>query len=228
MNQNSIPRSGRLTNLPILGLVGGIGSGKSFVAGLFAELGAKVVEGDQAGHEALKQPEIKKQIIARWGEEIVNDHGEIDRRKLGTKVFADPKHLKELETIVFPWIKEKLKRELLTADQDPHSRLLILDAAVMMEAGWSEICDAIIFVDAPKEVRQQRIAARGWSPEELEKRERSQLPLVEKKTRSQAVVENAGDVERTRAQVRELFEKWSAPARPLAEKAARPSGNQTR
>jgi dephospho-CoA kinase len=209
VNQNRPLRPGRLTALPILGLVGGIGSGKSFVAGLFAELGAKVVEGDQAGHEALKQPEIKNQVIEKWGDGVRNAEGEIDRRKLGSIVFADPQQLAALEAIVFPWIKEKLRRELVEAAKDPQTRLLILDAAVMMEAGWSGICDAIVFVDAPLEVRQNRVTGRGWSREEWEKRERSQMPLVEKKARCQAVVENAGDLVRTRHQVRALFDQWT-------------------
>lgn len=223
MSVSRLPRPGRLTALPILGLVGGIGSGKSFVSGLFAELGAKVVEGDQAGHEALKQPEIKRQVIGRWGQGIVNEQGEIERRKLGTQVFADPKQLQELEAIVFPWIKEKLRRDLAEADEDANAKLLILDAAVMMEAGWSGICDAIVFVDAPKEVRQMRVAGRGWSLEELEKRERSQMPLVEKKARCQAVVENAGDLVRTRQQVRELFDQWSVQAGASEKQKTRPS-----
>lgn len=210
MSAHRPPRSGRLTTLPILGLVGGMGSGKSFVAGLFAELGAKVVEGDQAGHEALKQPEIKQKIVARWGEEVLDEQGEINRRKLGSIVFADAEQLAALEAIVFPWIKEKLRRDLVEADKNTEARLLILDAAVMMEAGWSGICDAILFVDAPKEVRQQRVAGRGWSLEELEKRERSQMSLEEKRTQCQAVVENAGDLLRTRQQVQALFDQWKA------------------
>ena len=223
MSLNRLPRPGRLTALPILGLVGGIGSGKSFVSGLFAELGAKVIEGDQAGHEALKQPEIKRHVIERWGQGIVNDQGEIDRRKLGTLVFADPQQLQELEAIVFPWIREKLQRELAEADKDADAKLLILDAAVMMEAGWSGICDAIVFVDAPKEMRQMRVAGRGWSLEELEKRERSQMPLAEKKARCQAIVENAGDLVRTREQVRKLFDRWSVKAGASGEQATPPS-----
>src|SRR5206468_7545442 len=88
----------------VLGLIGGIGSGKSTVAAEFAKCGGYVIAGDQLGHEALRQPSIKKQVLARWGPEIETD-GEIDRRKLGRIVFADPKQRRELEALVHPWIK---------------------------------------------------------------------------------------------------------------------------
>jgi len=101
---------------PVLGLIGGIGSGKSSVAAEFAKCGACVIAADQLGHEALRQPSIKEKVLARWGRETETD-GEIDRRKLGQIVFADPKQRRELEALVHPWIKRRIEEELHRFEQ---------------------------------------------------------------------------------------------------------------
>src|SRR4051794_41100098 len=96
----------------VIGLIGGIGSGKSRVAAEFARRGAKVISGDELGHEALRQPEILDRIVRRWGRDLLNEKGEVDRRRLGAIVFADVKELRLLEALVHPWIGKRLREEV--------------------------------------------------------------------------------------------------------------------
>src|SRR5260370_35340918 len=103
----------------VVGLIGAIGSGKSAVAAAFARPGAVVVSGDVAGHDALRQPEIRKQVVQRWGRDLLDDRGEISRRKLAAIVFNEPAERKALEALVFPWIEQRLRGRLGAARKDP-------------------------------------------------------------------------------------------------------------
>src|SRR2546430_1806647 len=96
---------------PVVGLIGGIGSGKSWVSALFAERGARVISGDALGHEALRRPEVKARVVERWGPGVLSGAGDIDRRRLGARVFADPAELRALEALVFPYIGSRLREE---------------------------------------------------------------------------------------------------------------------
>jgi dephospho-CoA kinase len=208
---------------PVIGLLGGIGSGKSQVAALLARKGARIVAGDELAHAALRQPEIRAQVVARWGPQIVDEHGEIRRRQLGSIVFADAGERRALEAMVHPWIKRRIAEEVAAARADPAVRLVVLDAAVMLEAGWDGVCDRLVFVDAPREVRLRRVAGqRGWATAELEERERSQLPLTEKAARADHVLANATTLENLERQVDDLLQLWGL-APPRAAEAARPA-----
>src|SRR5262249_41771337 len=144
----------------------------------FVKHGARVISGDKFGHEALGRPEIKEQVVRRWGPGILDEKGNVDRRKLGPIVFADSRERKVLEGMVFPWIQRRIEEEIAQAQGDPSVRFVVLDAAIMLEAGWAGACDRLVFVDAPREQRVQRLAQeRGWSAQEVDKREKSQWPL---------------------------------------------------
>src|SRR6266852_993945 len=104
---------------PVVGLIGGMGSGKSLVADLLAECGAKVISGDQLGHEALRQPDIQAQVVERWGEGVLNAEGAIDRRRVAQVVFADPEQRHALESLVFPWIRRRIREEIEAARANP-------------------------------------------------------------------------------------------------------------
>src|SRR5262245_16243985 len=99
-------------NKPVIGIIGGIGSGKSLVARLLAGYGGRIVSGDEAGHLALRHSEIRRQVVERFGLEILDSNGEIVRRKLAAMVFAEEKALRDLEAIVFPWIKQELEQRI--------------------------------------------------------------------------------------------------------------------
>jgi dephospho-CoA kinase len=198
---------------PVIGLIGGIGSGKSTVAEAFARRGARVIVGDALGHEALRQPEIRARAVTRWGPQVLDAAGEVDRRKVAGIVFAKTSQardeLRVLESWVFPWIGRRAAEEVAAAQGDDRVRLIMLDAAVMLEAGWNKLCDRLVYVHAPREVRLRRLAAgRGWGPKEVEERESAQHSLTEKATRADDAVDNSGAPEAVRRQVDDLLRRW--------------------
>jgi dephospho-CoA kinase len=194
---------------PVIGIVGGIGSGKSSVAAAMTRLGGHVIQGDQLGHEALVQPDIKARVVARWGSEVLAADGSIDRKLLGRRVFADPQELAALEALVFPYIERRIAEEIDRARARPEVKFIVLDAAIMLEAGWSGRCERIVFVDVPRAVRLERLRRqRGWSDEELSRREQAQLPVEEKRRRADAVIDNAAGPDEAAGQVRELLGAW--------------------
>lgn len=192
--------------VPMLGLLGGVASGKSAVARLFEELGGQVLDADQAGHQVLGRPDVKAEIQERWGRGVFTPQGEVDRPALGRIVFADPAALKRLEEITHPHIgvllRERAKQ--LTARG---AAAILLDAAVMLKAGWEKLCDALIFVDAPRELRLARAKRRGWSEQDFDRREAAQEPVEEKRRLCQYVIDNSGSLEMTREQVRQVWEQ---------------------
>ena len=134
--------------------------------------------------------------------------GEIDRRKLGAIVFADAAERRALEAIVQPWIGERLRAEIAAARADPAVRFVILDAAVMLEAGWEKACDLLVFVDAPEAVRRSRVAGqRGWSAAEIAARERAQMSPADKAARADVIVDNSGSPEALERQLDRLLER---------------------
>jgi len=194
---------------PVIGLIGGIGSGKSRVASVFAERGARIISGDEAGHEALRQPDIRERIVQRWGRGVLDEHGEISRRKLGAVVFARADERQALEAMVFPWIERQLRDHIAGATADPAVTLVLLDAAIMLEAGWNKVCDAIVYVHAPRAIRLQRLAEqRGWTEKEVESREHAQLSLTDKVTRADFAVDNSGSLQQLTTQVDNLIRSW--------------------
>jgi dephospho-CoA kinase len=191
----------------VVGLVGGIGSGKSFVADLFARHGGRVIDADKLGHEALRQPEIREKVVARFGPGVLGGDGEVVRRWLAEVVFADATALRDLEAVVFPYIGRRAAEEVARAKAEG-ARIIALDAAVMLEAGWNGVCDRLVYVHAPRAVRRGRLAARGWTDSQTAAREQAQLPLAEKAARADAAVDNGGDPERTARQVEALLRQW--------------------
>jgi dephospho-CoA kinase len=194
----------------VVGLLGGIGSGKSAVAAELARRGALVLNADELGHEALRQPEVRAAVLARWPAARGPD-GEIDRRALAKLVFADPAERRALEGLTHPWIKRRVEGEIARAGSA--APLIVLDAAVMLEAGWNGVCDRLVFVDAPREARLARVAARrGWTARDLEDREAAQLPLTEKRSRADHVIDNSSTLDRLGQQVEDLLHRWGLPA----------------
>jgi dephospho-CoA kinase len=202
----------------VVGLVGGIGSGKSRVAGAFAERGACVIDGDRIAHEALREPDVIGQVIARWGKDLLDGQGQIQRRKLAAIVFAQPTERRSLEAIMHPRIKERIRAEVERAQADPSVRFIVLDAAVMLEAGWHDVCQRLIYLDTPRDLRLQRLAQqRGWTVEEVEARENAQLPLTWKATKADYVVNNSGSLEHLHHQVDALLRLWGLVPQPAAD-----------
>jgi dephospho-CoA kinase len=196
---------------PTVGLVGGIGAGKTTAARAFAARGGAVVDCDALGHAALDDPAVRRRVLDRWGgrANLVRPDGSFDRRALAGIVFADPAERSALEAIVFPWIGRQARAAIARAQADPAARFVVVDAAVMLEAGWSDVCDRLVFVDAPREVRLARVAARsGWTAADLAAREAAQWPAAAKLQRADAVIANDAGPDRLQEQVDRLLEAW--------------------
>ncbi|HEX3314290.1 MAG TPA: dephospho-CoA kinase [Gemmataceae bacterium] len=203
-------------NKPVIGIVGGIGSGKSFVAERLVALGGHLIVADALGHEGLRQPEIKQTIRTRWGD-VVSDSGEVDRRRLAKIVFADETERHALEAILYPYIGRRVDEEIDKSHRDPAIGFVILDAAVLLEAGWRSRCDHILFVDAPRRVRLERVKSRGWTDADLAAREAHQMPLAEKMALADAVLVNDGAMGTVVQRLGEISSKWHlhVPDAPL-------------
>jgi dephospho-CoA kinase len=195
--------------IPVIGIVGGIGSGKSAVADAMRRLGGRLISADDFGHEALRQPDIKAQLIKRWGNQILDPQGNPDRKMVGRIVFENTDELRALENLVFPFIEKKINQEITSARADAGVKWIILDAAIMIETGWHRQCDRIVFVDAPRELRLARVKEqRGWVEKELERRECMQMPLDEKKDYAHVIIVNDGDFEKVSRQAQDALEQW--------------------
>ncbi len=199
----------------VLGLVGGVGCGKSLVARLFEELGAVILDGDRAGHQALAEEELACRITQRWGERVLDAKGKVDRSKVADIVFAPPpdgpRELAWLEQLTHPRIRMILEQEL-EEQRRRGAKAAVLDAAVLIKAGWDSFCDTIVFVDAPLELRVSRARARGWTGEEFARREAAQESLQTKRSRAELVIDNSGTVESTRAQVMNVWRTIASSA----------------
>lgn len=175
--------------MKIIGLTGGIASGKSTVASLFAERGAVVLDADRHAHAVLEEPAVRDALVERWGEEILSEDGTLARRAVAERVFGDGAEADRrfLEGLVHPRVRERLRAEIDAARASGVSAV-VLDIPLLLEAGWADACDAIYFVDCPQHERVKRAAARGWSEAELAEREASQTSIEEKRQRSDAVI----------------------------------------
>jgi len=186
--------------MKLLGIIGGIGSGKSTVAELFRQSGAAVINADDIGHQVLLLPEVKNAVLKRCGAAVFGEDGEIDRRALASVVFTVEKELAYLKALTHPLIADEVQRQ-----REKHTcsgvQLCLLDAPLLLESGWEHLVDQIIFVEAPAEVRWNRVKSRGWSETEWRQREMVQLPVEEKKRRADIVLDNSGDTDHLRTQV---------------------------
>jgi len=194
--------------IPTIGIVGGIGSGKSLVANAMQQLGGHLINADRLGHEALEQPDTQARLIERWGPSILKD-GKPDRRQIGRIVFSNAEELRALERIVFPHIEKRIHEEIARARTLSGVQFIILDAAILLETGWKRHCDKIVFVDTPREIRLQRLMEhRGWDEHEVERREKMQMPLEQKKMHADAIVINDGEREKVVRQVQDTLVSW--------------------
>jgi dephospho-CoA kinase len=205
--------------IPVLGLIGGIGGGKSYVASLMSARGAAVIDADAVGHELLGDPEIRARIVACFGDGVLEgprDDGDltrrIDRRALGKIVFAEPSARRALEAILHPLMRARFLGEIDRLVKRGEVGLVVLDAAILLEAGWDELCDRVVFVDAPRSERLRRVReSRGWSEETLEARERSQWPDDERRRRSDGLIANDSSRDRLSQEVDRLISRLRDP-----------------
>ena len=197
------------------GLTGGAGSGKSTVAALFTELGARVIDADRVAHEVVRSPHpAYHEIVREFGFEILDSEGEIDRKRHAAIVFANQEKLKILNAIVHPRVIERIERLaegfLLL---DPKAVVLV-DAALLYEAGVADRFNKIIVAWSRPDQQIERLMARmRLTREQAELRIAAQMPAEEKRRRADYIIDCSGDLENTRLQVEGLFQVLEEEAR---------------
>jgi dephospho-CoA kinase len=199
----------------VIGLTGGIGTGKSEVSRILQGLGAAVIEADKVGHEAYApQTQGWREVAAALGEGVLQADGAIDRKKLGELVFRDPAALKKLNAILHPKMAGMMAQRIQELKKQG-ARAIVLEAALLIEAQWTPLVDEVWVTVAPEDVVVRRLRGRnGLSDEAIRARIRAQLPQAERSQHAQVTIENAGDREQLRQTVTDLWE-----TRILARKA---------
>jgi dephospho-CoA kinase len=186
----------------VIGLTGGIGSGKSTVAQMLEQKGAALLSADVVGHEVYQPGRPAwQEIVDAFGRQVVAGDGNIDRKKLGAIVFSDPEQLRRLNAITHPRMKE-LMREKLEAERASGARVAVLEAALLFDAGWDDLADEVWVTVAPPEVAAGRTAERSdISVDEAMSRIKAQMSNEERTGRSQVVIDTDCPLEQTRRQV---------------------------
>jgi dephospho-CoA kinase len=190
----------------VIGLTGGIGSGKSTVAAMLAELGAEVIDTDKVGHEAYRPgTEGFRQVTEAFGRDIVAPDGTIDRRALAAKVFADPAELRRLNAIVHPLIGLAVRDWLVRAQAAPGSTPIVVEAPVLMEAGWRFFDEVWVVIVKPETAIARVTASRAMTADEVRRRIEAQLSNAERVRLADRVIENDGSLDDLRERVREAW-----------------------
>ena len=181
----------------IIGITGGIGSGKSTVAAMLGELGAEVLNADALAHQALRRDDVRSSIRRQWGGAVFGPDGHIDRQAMARVAFSDEENVRQLERIVHPHVLEAIRTRIGRSG----APAVAIDAPLLTEANLHDLCDVVLFVEAPEAQRLSRVEARGWSAQELRRREARQHSLLEKRKCSRIVIENGQSLSATRKQV---------------------------
>ena len=195
----------------IIGLTGGIASGKSTAANLLGELGAHVIDADKLGHNAYtKGSDTFNSVVSVFGQDTVGDDGEIDRKVLGSKVFGSPESLKKLTDIVWPAIKNMAQQEIESVRAEQPKQVIVLEAAVLFEAGWEDIVDEVWSTLVDREVAIERATNRdGSDREQVEARIDAQLTNEERAEKADRLIENSDSEEDLAERVKALWKEVS-------------------
>jgi len=188
----------------VLGITGNIGCGKTTVAKMFEKLGAQVIEADKVGHFLLKRKKVKERLVRAFGRSILDEKGEVVRKNLRGIVFKDRKKLTQLNRILHPLMAEEMKK-MISSSSRP---LIVVDAAVLFEAGWQSLVDKVLVVTSSFETQMRRIKeTTSLSLEELKGIMQAQLPQKEKVKRADYVIENEGSLDELESKVKKLWEE---------------------
>lgn len=191
----------------LAGLTGGIATGKTTVANLFREKGIYIIDADLIAREVVKKGmPAWRMIKEEFGDEILREDGELDRKKLGSIVFSSKEKIQKLNSIVHPFVRERMMEEIERAIS--MEKNILLDIPLLFENGIHQWLRPVILVYAPLEVQIERLMKRdGLSREECEKRIRAQMSIEEKKKLADYIIDNSSDISKTKRQVEEVYEK---------------------
>lgn len=201
--------------MKVIGLTGGIGSGKSTVSQFLAELGAVVLNADEVGHEAFRpDTETWRQVVAAFGRQIVTPDGNIDRKKLGNIVFGNPESLSRLNQIMHPQMYDMIKAQLKEYRQQG-TRVVVLEAPLLLEAGWTPLVDEVWATTASEATVLKQLEERsGMSQAESLTRIRSQLPAAERVRHADVVINTDCDLDELKSKVKELWRRLELDTLP--------------
>ncbi len=196
----------------LVGLTGGIATGKSTVSAMFAHLGAKIVDADLLAREVVMpgQPALDE-IVREFGPEVLQADGHLDRKRLGALVFNEPERRKRLEAITHPAIALRQQRILSVYEEEVFEGIVIWDAALLVETGGAKRMDKLVVVSTDHVTELARLIARdGMTEEEARGRIATQMPVAEKAKVADYVIDNGGSRAETERQVREVYAKLLA------------------
>ena len=195
----------RPSGLYVIGLTGGIASGKTTVSDYLKSLGVCVIDADEVAHEVTSPGSAGfKEIIEEFGEDLLTAEGNLNRKKLGEIVFSDKEALSKLNAIVHPLVIENIRQMLVKIECSP---CVVLDVPLLFESGMDDLCDEVWVVAVDEDTQVKRLMERdGYNLDEATRRVNAQMPLEEKVRRANRVLDNTGTIEETKRQVDELFE----------------------
>ena len=190
---------------PVIGILGGIASGKSAVAAEFAKLGCKVVDADDIVHKLLKTDAVKERIVASFGEAILDSEGHTDHERLAGVVFADTERLSSLNEIIHPFVLERAEELISQYSHQSHVKAIVLDMPLLVEVGWAGRCDRLIFVECSDKIRACRAKKKGLDENQLKIREKFQISLDKKVALADNTVVNNSGLSAMVRQVADVF-----------------------
>ena len=197
---------GKTGKKPIIGLLGGIGSGKSTVAAEFAKLGCKVIDADKIAHELLEETGVKDRVVRLFGDALLDSAGRIDRRKLAERAFGDAEKLSSLNKIVHPPVLERVEELIEQHSHNARVKAIVLDMALLVEVGWARRCDRLVYVECDLQTRIERAKkARHLDETELKIRENFQNCLDGKARLADNIVDNNSGFSALVRQVADIF-----------------------
>lgn len=195
---------------PVIALAGGVASGKSSVAEAFKRRGAMVVDADKEGHEVLKDPQVRKEIADVLGTDVLDKSGEINRVRVGARVFGNEQLLRKLNDITHPRIRQRTQRKIEAGLKDAGIKAVVLDISLLLESGaYDGKYSLLVFVDADESTRESRaVSARGWAEGEVSTRQARQMSLDKKRRRADVVIDNSGTLQDLDRQVEEIWRQY--------------------
>ena len=198
---------GKIKKKPIIGILGGIASGKSTVAAEFAKLGCKVIDADKIVYDLLQKTVVREKIIGLFGPGTLNPAGHIDHQKLAEVVFADSKKLSLLNNIIHPLVLEQTEELIKQYQKQIRIKAIILDMPLLVEIGWADRCDRLIFINCNQKLRIDRAKKmKGLDENKIKIRENFQISLDNKASIADNSIDNNSDFQ---ALVRQVFDIFS-------------------
>lgn len=197
-------RVGNPTEKPLIGIIGGIASGKSTVAAEFGKLGCAVIDADAIVHDLLREEKVRDEVVEFLGPGVLNACGELDRKRVAVVVFADARRLAALNKVIHPRVLQRTEELIAQYKRDSHTKAIVLDMPLLIEVGWADRCERVIFVDCDRSRRVER-ARSLLEDREIEIRENSQISLDKKAKLADNIVDNNSDFSTLVRQIKEIF-----------------------